>query len=220
MEPFEYAKMSPSQRAAWLDSLSETEILSLGEAFIHQVLSDENYGLCKWFLYRALGEFDTITALSALHNEALLPDINFGNTSTHLAIADSFVKIGQSAWPYIVSLYNAPEDYSRKIAVDVLGSLINQDDKSINIGYLREAIIEDVWIVKLWASLSLAKLGEASRKTIENLITDALVDENTSILLIDALDKIGMSDSPKLLSFLGTFGSENQKKAVSKYLLN
>lgn len=205
----EYESWSTDDRRRYLD-LYVGSSTDLSEDFCLAALKWETSPLAKWYLIRALGLLKSeggINTLIQICNEA---DVDFGNTSLHLICAWSLGHIGEPTVPFLLQALNsAKEADARKCLVDALGETRSQKA----IPALENVFRKDGSAIKLWAALSLSKIGKPALDTLYLLLSEA-THWRDRVYLIDAICKIKDSGSNNIIRNILYNGTKEEKHFV------
>jgi HEAT repeat protein len=205
----EYLRYAPDERVTYLH-LHVDKMTDLAEDFCRQALNQETLPLAKWYLIRALGLLRSESAISQLVEVCLSPEVDFGNTSLHLICASSIGQIGDVALPLLLkAIESAAGKDTRKCLVDALGE--TRSPKAIPALY-KEFKNED-YEIKLWASLSLSKIGRPALDTLYSILSESK-DWREKVYVLDAICKIkDLSSAPTIKNILYK-GTQQEKQFV------
>ena len=183
------------QRIAILSRLVEIEKPSI-EDFWLQLIEREQEAAARWYILRAFGVLRSEASIDLLLEVGKDLDVELGKSSLYRIAAWSLGRIGMAALFPTLSALGASTEGCRVVAADALGEIRS----SSAVGMLCKALREDTWKVKLWAALSLAKIGEPALDCLSSL-SKGPCDPKISLLATDAMIKIG---SPRALQELRT----------------
>jgi hypothetical protein len=185
----EYRAMKAHERIAYLEGhVFDDGTTELSGEFVYDALKGETAATAQWFLIKAVGILKLATGLSEVLRLCKLPEVEMRHTTLHAICAWSLGRLGTSAYEPVAELMNDPIPETRRCAADALGEI--GDKRAIQ--RLCTALEQDDRPVKLWAGLSLAKMGDTALPCLERLAkaSDALVRQ----VAADAIDKIGRKE--------------------------
>jgi len=181
----EYNHFPPPQRAKTL--LIQMEAGHLYPVAFHiSELKRERDPLVRWHLVKGLGIHRDTSGVGPLLSVLRQPDMEFASTSLHRIAAWSLGRIGSPALSQVLAAATASESQSERAGLaDALGEI---GDPS-SIGSLAILFTSGDHCVRLWASLSLAKIGETGRETLYELLATCQSTPD-SLLILDAINKL------------------------------
>jgi HEAT repeat protein len=184
-----YRTMSLDERLAFLQThVRENNTTDLSENFLLQALAEEKDPTAQWFLVKGIGILRLSRGVPEILRVCKSPDKDMRHTSLHAICAWSLGRIGASAYESVAELFNEPDPETRRCAADALGEI---GDKRA-IPKLCEALERDHHKVRLWAGLSLAKMGDTALPCLESLAKGP--DESVRLIAADAIEKIGRKE--------------------------
>lgn len=179
-----------------------------GTAFFMSVLESESDPLCRWHAIKAIGDLKGIEAKKSLLSVLQEPDYEFDESSLHRICAWAIGRIGRALTHDVLRALDATTCKETRIAlVDALGEI---GDPGGIPALSRELASPDVQ-VRLWAALSLAKIGEESLPSFSSALKEA--DAALVFIIVDALAIIGTEGTVPLL----VQAFERDPQAVDKY---
>jgi HEAT repeat protein len=184
-----YEEMDINDRRLFLAGCVHENTSELSERFLLWALNWEKDPKARWFLIKAVGIMELKSGLPSLLQICQQPDVNLEHTSLHAICAWSLGRIGNSATNALIKLMANEDSETRRCAADALGEI----GASSAISALSLALMEDDRQVKLWAGLSLAKIGPESIPFLERAAIDP--NEATRLIALDALRKIEMREA-------------------------
>jgi len=174
--------------------------------FCKKALRWETDSIARWYLIRAIGILKIKAAIPHLIKICLEPEVKFKGSSLHLITAWSLGKIGENAIDLLLSaLKHCKVAENQKCLVDALGEIRNPRA----IDALKMAFENMDQQVKLWAALSLSKIGKASLDVLYNMFFNTRKIKER-IVILDAIDKIGDCGSREFLKKILLEGSEQE----------
>ena len=209
MQLKEYQAQTNTERARYLD-LHVGSSTDLSEEFCRTALISETSPLPKWYLVRSLGLLKSESAIPDLISLCLERDVDFGNTSIHLICAWSLGQLQETALPFVLeALKAATNPETRKCLVDALGEI--RSPKAIPV--LDDAFRKGDHQTKLWAALSLSKIGKSSLDTLY-LLLDQSAHWKDRVFILDAICKIKDSSSAPVIRNALYNGTKEEKHFI------
>jgi dephospho-CoA kinase len=185
VRPREYYRMNTAARVEFLRlHVTDTESTDLNEQLLLHIFPNEHDPTARWLLVKALGIYRSAPALSTLIDICKQPDVSFGHTTLHSICAWALGRIGSGAYESVIMLLRERDPETRRCAVDALGEL--RDSRSIDA--LCSVLENDEHEVKLWAGLSLAKIGRVALPRLRSIASRSKGD--TLVIIRDAVGKI------------------------------
>lgn len=203
----QYERMPTNQRQEYLDAHVQ-DITDLPERFLLEALRSEPDPAAKWYLVKGLGILRSTAAIPLIISLCKGPDVDLGHTTVHAICAWSLGRIGDAALPHVMELLREQHTDARRCAVDALGELRNP----AAIPALCVALESDEHPVRLWAALSLAKIGDAAIPSLHAIIERS--NDIVRLLALDAIIKISNQDSVQILRNLLRYGNREEKKLI------
>lgn len=142
--------------------------------------------VCRWYLLKSLGHSGLVIGIAKLLQIGSEPDVEVGVSSLHMIAAWSLGRIGNLATSQVLEqLEKATSENDLVFLVDSLGEI--RDPKAI------PALVKSMEVgahrVRMWAALSLAKMGaEAARPMLQLLVKSGVATDRA--MLIDAFSRI------------------------------
>jgi HEAT repeat protein len=181
-----YRRMGTRDRVAFLESRVEEGVtVDLSSNFLVEAIAEETDPTAQWFLVKGIGQLRVSEAIESLLAVCRAPEVEMGKTSLHAICAWSLGKIGPPAYDKVLTLLSDPNWETRRTAVDALGEI--GDVRAIPV--LCHALERDEYKVKIWAGLSLAKMGPSALPCLNRIKGEA--DQVGQIIASDAIVKIG-----------------------------
>ncbi|MDP2898055.1 MAG: HEAT repeat domain-containing protein [bacterium] len=167
-----------------------------GSSFFITILETEQDPICRWHALKAIGDLRASDAKDTLLRVLQEQDVEFDESSLHRICARAIGRIGSSAALQVAQLlHEASSVQTRIAAIDALGEIADRGSVSV----LADQLTSDDRGIRLWAALSLAKIGEASIPAIDKALENA--DEESVFILVDALAIIGTAKTiPSLVN--------------------
>ena len=157
-----------------------------GVAFFASILESEVDPLCRWYALKAIGDLKGIDAKDQLLSVLQQPDYEFDESSLHRICARAIGQIGSVLSTDIINLLKTTSSQQTRVAlIDALGEIA--DPAAVPV--LSEQLVSQTRAVKLWAALSLAKIGEVSLPVFSSALAGA--DAELVFIIADALAIIG-----------------------------
>lgn len=212
-----YKSMPQKERARFLHSVVEYGE-PLEEGFFLDALRWEEDNTAKWYLIKGLGILKSISAISILIEICKESDVmietqlNSSGTNLHEICAWSLGEIGSSALDPVLSLMGHKDAEVRRTAVVALGLI---GDESA-VGVLCDALRNEIESVKIWAALSLSKLGKVSIPCLQEVALDQ-IDANGSFFALDALIKIKDEAISPVIENIVETGTQVQLKYLLEF---
>lgn len=177
-----------SDGRSFSDVISAAEgVRGVREDFLIELAKSENQ-LAAWYASKAIGVLRVSEGIPALLNNLAKPAERLGKNQTDVRLISAW-SLGNFPFEEVGDLLflalESENDLLREGAADAFGEL--GDPRPIT--RLLELVRDDVWNVAKWAALSLAKIGEKSRFSIENALME-VEQESRKRLLQDALNKL------------------------------
>lgn len=205
----EYQSRASDERARYLD-LHVGSSTDLPEKFCLEALRWETSPWPRWYLVRALGLLKSKPAIADLIQICNETDVDFGNTSLHLICAWSLGQSKETALPLVLeALKSAIKPDTKKCLVDALGEIGNKNA----IPALDEVFRNDDDGLKLWAALSLSKIGKPALDTLYLLLSQS-ARWKERVYVLDAICKIKDSSSATVIRNVLYNGSSEEKHFV------
>lgn len=192
----EYNKLSDNDK---LDFLSKkiTEKTNLPEDFLVAALKTESNPWAIWYLVKGLGIIKSSTAIPDIILLCNKPNVILNHTSLHLICAWALGQIKVGVFELLPPLLNGTYD-TRLCAIDAFGEL--RDPRSIEI--LSSVLLKEPdEKLRLWAGLAISKIGTDAIPALD-IAFQQCEDEDTSLIIIDAIIKIGGEKARKLIDNL------------------
>jgi len=180
----------------------------ISESFLMDILATEKSNSLRWLAVKGLGVVRSKAATSRLIQLCKEPDENFDHTSLHAICTWSLGRIGISALNDVMELLKESDAETRRCAVDALGEIKHP----IAVEKLAKALTDDEYSVKLWAGLSLAKIGDDALPNLHDIFSQS--DNETKLIALDAILKIGSDKSTAFVRNSLMNGSSEEKKIV------
>ena len=184
-----YRTMSSDGRSLFLESHVFGNQTDLSADFLLEAIAEEKDPTLQWFLIKGIGILKLSGGIEALLRICKTPEREMGHTSLHSICAWSLGQIGTPAYQSVTELLGEPDPETRRTAVDSLGEI--GDSRAIPL--LCAALERDEHRVRLWAGLSLAKMGAGALPCLERISSEQ--DEAGRVIAADAITKIGRSQS-------------------------
>jgi HEAT repeat protein len=179
-----------------------------GTTYFVAVLESESDPLCRWHAVKAIGDLKAIEAKGSLFSVLQQPDHEFDESSLHRICAWAIGRIGCALISDVINALEAtPCKETRVALIDALGEI---GDPAGIPALSRELVSPDMQ-VRLWAALSLAKIGEESLPSFSCALKEA--DASLVFIVVDALTIIGTERTVPLL----VQAFEKDPHAVAKY---
>lgn len=183
----QYRTLSFNKRLTFLQShVRDDNRTDLPEDFVLDALTEEKEPALQWFLVKGIGILKLARGTPAILRICRCPEREMQHTSLHAVCAWSLGRIGLSAYDSVVELLNDPDEETRRCSVDALGEI---GDKRA-IPALCAALQRDEQRVKLWAGLSLAKMGDSALSCLKPLAKEAGSEEYVRLIARDAIEKL------------------------------
>ncbi len=181
----DWAKLSTSDRQKVLHSFVE-ENAQFGGAWAVSQLGEETDPICRWYLLKSLGYPAQPAGVPALLEAGRLPDQQVGVSSLHMIAAWALGQIGEIALESVKKeLSIVQSETFRTFLVDCLGEIGAPNA----IPELAAAFEDGSYQTRLWAALSLAKIGPSALPHLLLLLRRSRGDEDRMIL-IDAYARL------------------------------
>ncbi|MBM4044284.1 MAG: HEAT repeat domain-containing protein [Planctomycetes bacterium] len=179
-----------------------------GVSFFANILEAEDDPLCKWHAVKAIGDLKGYEAQRQLLQVLQDPDHEFDESSLHRICAWAIGRVGSALSADVIKLLRSPVSQQTRIAlIDALGEIADP----VAIPVLSEQLASGIRSVRLWAALSLAKIGEPSLPVLKSALKDA--DAELVLIIADALSIIATEKTvPVLLDAL-----DKDPQAVAEY---
>jgi hypothetical protein len=204
-----YKSYKPHDRALYLNDHVENTTDLLPD-FCIKALKWETYPIAKWYLIKAVGILKLKSSIPLLLEICRMHDEKFNDASLHLITAWSFGKLGEYSFKPIIEEFKKSKNFeTKKCIIDALGEIGNP--KAIDI--LTIAFKEKDDEIKLWAALSLAKIGKKSLNTLYYLY-NSINNLKDKILILDAILKINDNGSKIFIKDILSTGSFLEKKFI------
>jgi hypothetical protein len=182
----QYRTMKSRERIEFLQSrITEGTKTNIPEAFLIEAIAEERDPTAQWFLIKGIGNLKSPDGIESLLAISRAPEVEMGNTSLHSICAWSLGQIGPAAYSSVLALLSDLDPETRRTAVDALGEI--GDVRAIPA--LCAALERDEHKVRIWAGLSLAKMGPSALPCLNRIKSDD--DEVGRIIAADAIGKIG-----------------------------
>jgi len=166
-----------------------------GSSYFMSILDTEDDPICKWHAIKAIGHLRASEAREQLLGVLKLPDINFDKSSLHRICAWAIGYIGSSFTDDIIGiLESTSSDETRIATIDTLGEI--GDPRAIPV--LEKQLQSKQRSIRLWAALSLGKIGEASIPSLKQALKCA--DPELVFIIVDALVIIGTKQTIPVLA--------------------
>lgn len=205
----EYKSYTTGNRANYLNE-HVNDTTDLPPDFCEDALEWETYSVARWYLIRAVGILRIRSAVPLVIKICSEPNEKFSKSSLHLIAAWALGRIGEDAIePLILELKTSKNIQMTVCIVDALGEI--GSPKAIP--SLDAAFRKKEPEVKLWAALSLAKIGKRSLDTLYNLYFDSK-DPSETILVLDAIAKINDDSSKSFVKKILSEGREEERKFI------
>jgi hypothetical protein len=197
-----YKFHNPHDRVLYLNDHVENTTDLLPD-FCVNALKWETHPVAKWYLIKAVGILKLKSSIPLLLEICRMHDEKFNDASLHLITAWSFGKLGEYSFKPLIEEFKKSKNLkTTKCIVDALGEIGNP--KAIDI--LTIAFKEKDDEIKLWAVLSLAKIGKKSLNTLYYLYNSTNNFKN-KILILDAILKINDTSSKIFIKDILSTGS-------------
>lgn len=182
-----------------------------GAAFFRRVLDSVDDPLCKWHAVKAIGLLKDKRSKRQLLGVFQAPDHDFSESSLHLIAAWAIGQIGASFTPDLVALLSHETSKPKRIAlIDALGEI----GDPAGIPLLSKQLASKSQTIRLWAALSLAKVGPSSLPVLNQALDTA--DSELVYIIADALATIG--NDATVPALLRAF--ERDPHALRKYFVD
>ena len=205
----EYKSYATGERANYLNE-HVNDTTDLSPDFCEDALEWETYSVARWYLIRAVGILRIRSAIPLVLKICREPNEKFSKSSLHLIAAWALGRIGEDALePLILELKTSKNVQMTVCIVDALGEIGSPEA----IPSLDDAFRKKEPEVKLWAALSLMKIGKRALDTLYNLYSDSR-DLAEIILVLDAIAKINDDSSKPFVKKVLREGSEEERKFI------
>ncbi len=203
----EYLLLKPDQRYDYL-RLNVSSSTDLSVDFCMEAFNAESDDYCKWYLIRALGIIGDPIAVKTLLSVCQTHNVNLDQSSIYSIAALSLGLIGKPAFEATYELLKSKDLNSKCFAADALGEI--KDPRAVD--GLCSILKHDEMEVRYWAALSLSKIGKVSLPCLAEILRVGINDSETSLLVLDAILKIGDVSSSSLIEWVLENGSIDQKR--------
>jgi dephospho-CoA kinase len=205
----DYFRRSQSERIGYLeDHLREDD--NLVATFWRHALARETTPLARWYLIKGIGLARDKSAVPLLLEVFRNPNHEFRETSLHGIAAWTLGRLRDVAVPWLLStLVETHSDQLKLCIADALG----ETRSSRAIPALRTLFNEGTREIKLWAALSLAKIGVPAQDIVCTMYEKSGSSQD-KMILIDAIAKLDGSDSSAFLGKILKEGSDEERQFV------